>query len=1155
MLDSSSICHNSQNIYFRNPTGAAEAGSRVRMALWLRTGEDVKSVFLRCWQDQTGEKLVPMQEAPGKYPGNAEEHYYTAEITMPPKGCLLWYYFIVTMPDGTYFYGNNRDQLGGCGELYHEAPPSFQITVYNKGAKTPDWFKHAVMYQIFPDRFNRAGDKLIEKKGAVMHASWDDDPCYYKDPDTKEIVAYDFFGGNLKGIEEKLDDLKALGISVIYLNPVFESESNHHYDTGDYKKIDPMLGTEADFQHLVKTAKAKGIRILLDGVFSHTGSNSRYFNRKGEYDSIGAFQSPDSPYYDWYHFRNYPYEYDCWWDFNTLPDVTETTPSYMDFIINSKDSVLHHWMKDGIAGWRLDVIDELPPTFSQAFYKELKKTDPDAVMIGEVWEDASNKVAYGQQREYLCGQEMDSAMNYPFRKDVFEFLLGKVDAQLCMRRLESLRENYPKQNFYAMMNLLGSHDRARAITVLGEAPYYDGMPAIEQSRFRMNPDQYNLGMARLFLAALWQMTYPGVPSIYYGDEIGMQGFKDPYNRRPYRWQDGDTYIRDYVKKLVALRNGHAALRTGEILPLQADGDVICYARFIRGGKDVFGEKAENEAFLIAINRSRTDEKTITLEVAGFAEGELEDCLEESKSYGVRNGSVTFTLPPLKGALLRQKKQGGKYPREAGILLHPTSLPSKCGIGGLGKEAYDFVDFLAASGVKVWQMLPLGPLAFGYSPYQSPSAFAGNELLVDIDDLVKRGWLTASEAKVPYADNGSRVDYARVEAYKKTCIRKAWPKFRKSREIRSSYQDFCQKNAYWLDDYALFQAAKKEYRGEAWTRWPEKVRDREPGAIRELRSRLEESVDIVKFAQFLFYIQWRRLHDYAAEHGVKFLGDMPIFISQDSSDVWANRHLFNLNGDGTPKTVAGVPPDYFSADGQLWGNPHYRWDEMAKDGYAWWKARFRKLFELVDMVRVDHFRGFEAYWVVDAGAENARGGHWEKGPGKPFFDAVKADLGSLPIVAENLGIITDEVEQLREDCGFPGMKVLQFLLHLNSEGRTGFAAPENSVVYTGTHDNNTTVGWYTGDLNATDRTAVADLLGADPDDPKDVAAKLTAFAYQTDARLAVVPMQDILGLDGRNRMNTPGTVGSNWTWRMTPDDMKQAKGKAAWLKSLSEHYHR
>ena len=649
MLTQDQVWHDSQDINYRSPVGAAEAGSKVRMSLRLRTKEGIRQVILRCWQDQTGEYLIPLETKDDPF---QEEHLYSGWLPLPEKGGLVWYYFIISMEDGTWYYGNNPEQLGGMGTLYDHVPPSFQITVFNKGAKTPDWFKHAVMYQIFPDRFSREGNTIIEKKGAVFHACWQDDPCYYKDPDTKEIVAYDFFGGNLKGIEKKLDYLKDLGISVIYLNPVFESESNHHYDTGDYHKIDPILGSNEDFRHLVDTAKAKGIRIILDGVFSHTGSNSRYFNREGQYNTIGAFQSPDSPYYEWYNFRNFPYEYESWWNFSTLPDVKETTPSYMDFIIYDKDSVMHHWMKEGIAGWRLDVIDELPAAFSQAFFAELKKTNPDAVMIGEVWEDASHKVAYGVPREYLCGQEMDSAMNYPFRQILFDFLLGRTDARMSLRRFESLRENYPRENFYAMMNLIGSHDVERAITVLGEEPFYDGMPAIEQSRARLSDDQYNLGMARLFMAALWQMTYPGVPCVYYGDEIAMQGFKDPYNRRPYDWEHGDTYVRSRYERMIRVRNEHTALQTGELLPLYAEGDVMAFARLVRGGRDVFGEPAKDECFISLFNRSLKEKKTVTLQVGDFADGVFADAFHPETRFTVENGQLTVTLLPLKGFLLQ-----------------------------------------------------------------------------------------------------------------------------------------------------------------------------------------------------------------------------------------------------------------------------------------------------------------------------------------------------------------------------------------------------------------------------------------------------------------------------------------------------------------------
>ena len=284
MLESYQVEHNSQNIYFRSIVGAAEAGSRMRLGLQLRTGEPVRQVLLRLWQDQAGEQLVTLVS----HDANAAQRFYTAWIELPDHGCLLWYYFIITMESGTYFYGNNAEMLGGVGALYREQPPSYQVTIYNRGAHTPDWFKNSVMYQIFPDRFARAGDTIVRKKGAVIRTDWTDDPMYLKDPDTKEIIAYDFFGGNLRGVMEKLDYLEKLGISCIYFNPVFESESNHHYDTGDYHRIDPMLGDIEDFRRLVAAARERGIRIILDGVFSHTGSNSIYFNRRKQYDSIGA---------------------------------------------------------------------------------------------------------------------------------------------------------------------------------------------------------------------------------------------------------------------------------------------------------------------------------------------------------------------------------------------------------------------------------------------------------------------------------------------------------------------------------------------------------------------------------------------------------------------------------------------------------------------------------------------------------------------------------------------------------------------------------------------------------------------------------------------------------------------------------------------------
>lgn len=1151
MLDAGAVKHDSHNPYYRSPFGAVASGTKVKFALSLRTRVSVQNVILRCWTDRDRETLIPLKTTDEE---GAEIKYYQTVTEMPGYGCLLWYYFIISTEEGTVFYGNNMEHLGGMGDVYESAPPSYQITVYRRGAKTPDWFKHSVMYQIFPDRFYREGNAIVKKKGAVYHADWTDDPCYYKDPDTKEIVAYDFFGGNLKGIEKKLDYLKTLGITVLYLNPVFKSESNHRYDTGDYHKIDPILGTNEDFHHLVHAAREKGMRIILDGVFSHTGSNSRYFNRYGQYDTVGAFQSKESPYYNWYDFRNFPYEYECWWNFDTLPNVKETTPSYMDFIIHDKDSVLHHWLREGIGGWRLDVIDELPATFSQAFFKELKAANSDAVMLGEVWEDCSNKVAYGQQRQYLCGDEMDSAMNYPLRAILFDYLLGRNDGSLTMRRFESLRENYPAQNFYAMMNLIGSHDVERALSVLGEAVCYEGMPAVDQSRSRLSDEQYAVGLKRLYMATLFQMTYPGVPSVYYGDEMAMQGFKDPYNRRPFPWQDKvHEDVHHTFAQMICTRNAHMALQTGALLPLTAEGDIIAYARVIEGGHDMFGEDAKDEVFVALFNRSTREKHAVTVDVSDFADGTFCEVFHKENTYETATGKLSVKMPPLTGMLLEHCKKPRHYERKAGILLHPTSLPSKYGCGDFGKCAYDFVDFLAAAGQKIWQILPLNPVGYGYSPYQSPSAFAGNTVLIDIDDLVDKKWLMPAEARIADVSAGSFVDFERVENFKTKAFQKAYRRFQQDDAVQPAFAAFCKKESYWLEDYALFQAGKRENRGKPWTAWSAPLKKRKGAALKDLSHRYAEHIGYVKFLQFVFAKQWQRLHGYARSKGVEILGDMPIFISHDSSDVWAHRELFDLEEDGTAKTVAGVPPDYFSATGQLWGNPHYNWQAMEKDGWDWWIRRFRKLYENVDIIRIDHFRGFEAYWEVDGKAETAINGKWKKGPGKKFFDAMKDALGKTSIIVEDLGVITDEVEKLRDDCEFPGMKVLQFSLHMNDYGRMGFVAPENCIVCTGTHDNNTTVGWFTGDLDEMTRASVASLVHAPEDRPDKVAAKLISFAYASNARMAIIPMQDILHLDERARMNIPGTVGPNWKWCLRPDYRLQTD--ADWLKELCIRYER
>ena len=1151
--------HNSQNEFYRSPVGAAESYSNVRLRIKLEL-DDIEnqqadiSVKARFWRERMGELIYVLdpEDPVGR------EMYFSANIAMPEKGCLLWYYFIINVNGRIWYYGNNDARMGGLGYLRDDPPSqSYQITVFNKGADTPAWFRNSVMYQIFPDRFYRKGNTLVEKKGAVFHACWDDKPFYYKDVDTKEIISYDFFVGNLAGIQEKLPYLKDLGISVIYLNPIFESASNHHYDTGDYHKVDPILGTNEDLKKLCEEAKKLGIRIMLDGVFSHTGDDSRYFNKYGHYDTVGAYQSKESPYYEWYCFNNYPNGYESWWGFSTLPNVKEETPSYMNFIINDEDSVLKYWMKQGISGWRLDVVDELPEKFTQTFYKVLKEVDKDAVMLGEVWEDASNKNAYGVSREYLCGQELDSAMNYPFRQAVLDFLLGYADAGQVSTRLRSLQENYPKHNFYAMMNLLGSHDRERILTLLGEAPSQEGMPAVRQAAYRLDGERLHKGLMRMKMAVLWQMTFPGVPSVYYGDEIALQGYRDPYSRGTYDWKNGDPELRQWTRKLIHLRNKHVALQTGKILPIYAKGDVYGYARVIDTGHDVFGAEADNEVFIVLMNRSH-EVRHVSLDVRDLATGIMEDALEEREAIAIVRGRMEVDVPPYTGLVYRHKAESAakeKGVRQCGVLMHPTSLPSPFGIGDLGPEAYKFVDFLAEAGQKVWQILPLNPVGAGDSPYASPSAFAGNPLLISLELLADKGLLTEGDLQDASVVNNGKADYDWARMLKPSLIFKAYinAMSKATPEEKADFQAWTKKNEYWLRDYALFQTLKDWHNGKSWNKWdPEFVR-RDEVALTAMEEQLSFEIGEIQFEQYLFYQQWQDLKAYANKKGIKILGDMPIFVSLDSADAWAHQQLFKLDQNGRPYKVAGVPPDYFSKTGQLWGNPQYNWDIMKEDGYDWWIRRFRNILHQVDIIRIDHFRGFESFWEVDGDAKTAENGVWKKGPGKPFFDIIRKEIGNIPIVAEDLGVITNEVENLRQACQFPGMKVLQFELHFNENGRINFVEPEDCIVYTSTHDNNTMVGWLKENASRAEVEAIANMLDAAGSPAEELDSRLIEHAYASDARMVIIALQDILQLDGTCRMNVPGVGSGNWGWRMKPGMIKPYKAK--WLKALAEKYNR
>ena len=484
-------------------------------------------------------------------------------------------------------------------------------------------------------------------------------------------------------------------------------------------------------------------------------------------------------------------------------------------------------------------------------------------------------------------------------------------------------------------------------------------------------------------------------------------------------------------------------------------------------------------------------------------------------------------------------------RRAGVCLHLTSLPGQYGIGEIGAQARDFVDQMYRAKLSVWQFLPLGPTAYGDSPYQPLSTFAGNEMLIDLAELVDMGLLEDAELGEIRTLPTKRVDYGKLIPLKSRLLSVAAGRFDELADaaLRSEFDSFlCKHNSRWLHDYALYRILKSLHNEQPWTEWQPQYANRDPAALRSIEESEAERILTLKIIQFLFFRQWSALRDYAHAHGVQLFGDMPICIALDSADAWADHDILKLGDDERPDKVAGVPPDYFSEDGQLWGNPLYDWDEHAADGYAWWVERLRATAELADLIRIDHFRGFESYWAIPADSETARDGRWEPGPGDAIFEAFKRELGDLPIIAEDLGVITPEVEGLRDRHGIPGMHVLQFDA-CDPDFKLDDVR-ENSVCYTGTHDNDTTVGWFhgsPGDLRdaAAIKQAQQDVLALTGGSGETIHVDLLRTAFSTRANLAIAPMQDYLGLGSEARINTPGKGGGNWQWRVTAEQLSDA----------------
>lgn len=565
------ISFNSWDEHFKAPFGALD----VNQAADIKVSAS-KEVYSICLVITKEDENLNSKEIRRILLNKKEEHIYQCKIEPLLIPAVYYYYFEVEVEQDGHnkkiFYGK-MNQNGEVCEYDFDNLNKYQLTVYEE-SKAPTWFKEGILYHIFVDRFNngnRTGKPNNPKKNSFIYANWEDDPMYIKD-ENGDIIRWDFYGGNLKGIINKLGYLKKLGVSIIYLSPVFESSSNHKYNTGDYKKIDPMFGDEELFKELIKKANEKGMSIILDGVFSHTGADSIYFNKFNNYSSKGAYNDEDSPYRSWYTFDDSKVGYKCWWGIKDLPNVDELEPSYMDYIIKDEESVLNKWTKIGVKGWRLDVVDELPDEFVTEFKKELKKSKTDSVLIGEVWEDASNKVSYGQRRNYLLGKQLDSAMGYPFRKGILSFLKGEIASYELTDLYMEMKENYPPEAFKSNLNLLGTHDVKRVKTEL------------------------NNDKDMIKLAVLAQMTFEGVPYIYYGDEAGLEGDKDPDNRRTYPWKNEDNEMMDFYRNSIQTRYRVKSLLNGETNFIYTrDNDVFAYERSLN-------EKEEDNC-LIIINRS------------------------------------------------------------------------------------------------------------------------------------------------------------------------------------------------------------------------------------------------------------------------------------------------------------------------------------------------------------------------------------------------------------------------------------------------------------------------------------------------------------------------------------------------------------------------
>ena len=656
-----SCLFNSYDPYFKQPFGAVRAGQTVHLSLCIP--EELGYVDPHLVLQKEGKYDVPVHYRM-KFDGQTpHQNHFSVDVVLGDPG-LYFYYFDL--------YTDFRRIVRGadnCGVVSWQEGESWQITVYEPDFQTPECIKGKVFYQIFPDRFCEGiENKPMPFPDRLYQADKHAEP-FWQPNETGGHLNEDYFGGDLEGIRIKLPYLREMGVDYLYLNPIFEAHSNHRYNTADYLNVDPLLGTNEEFEVLCREAAKYGIGIVLDGVFSHTGSDSRYFNRFRHYPGCGAYNSHSSVYARWYSFAHYPDDYKCWWDLKDLPAVNAANPDWRKYMITGERSIVKTWLRDGASGWRLDVADELPDDVLRGMRSAAKEADPDSVLLGEVWEDAVTKVSYGERRQYALGDALDSVMNYPLRDGLVTFLTGRSTARALSDLLLSQRLNYPRPLYYALMNLTASHDVARTRSALALDFDPRSRTRAELAALEITDAMAARGAQLQVLAAAVQFWLPGIPSIYYGDETGMQGLCDPFNRAPL--QMCDTQMLQWYAQLTALRHAHPALTRGEVAVFAPAGDVLCVLRVIADGRDAFGEEAEDEALLLIVNRAAHPVRChveLTCPGAGlceetrlaFVRSEYDcaaDCTDDTH-IAIRDGVGAFDLPPHAAKIYRLENRHG-----------------------------------------------------------------------------------------------------------------------------------------------------------------------------------------------------------------------------------------------------------------------------------------------------------------------------------------------------------------------------------------------------------------------------------------------------------------------------------------------------------------